>query len=95
MDADEQISLHAPRLVHTDVQRHKKIGVARHVGPHGVAFDLGCVDALAQPVCDLQHHVLFLCAIGADGAGVFPAMARVQRHDDEPVGRRCGGNGLG
>src|SRR5262249_48695495 len=52
------------------------------------------VDALFQAVRDLQHHVLLARAARAHRAGVFAAVSRVERDDDEAVGLlRLGGGG--
>ncbi len=86
MDAHEQVGLHAPRLLHAHAQRHEEVGVAREEGAHRVAVDAAGVDAVAQPVRDLQHDVLLARAVGADGAGVFAAVAGIERDDDDAVG---------
>ena len=78
-------------FLHPHMQRDKKISVACHVGPHGVALDGGGVDALTQPVRQAQHHGFFMRAAGADGARVFPAVAGVQGNDDQAVGVDRGG----
>ena len=81
MDADEEVGLHPLRLAHTFVQRHEEVGVARqhhaHAG-HGI-------ELAAQRQGDRQHDVFFAQAGGADGAGVFTAVAGVERDDDETV----------
>ncbi len=92
MDADEQVGLHPPGLLHAHLQRHKKIGVAREEGAHRVAVDGGGVDAVAQQVGHLEHHVFLARAARADGAGVFAAVAGVERDDDQAVGA---GGGFG
>ena len=74
------------------LQRHEEVGVAREEGAHRVAVDAGGVDAVAQPVRDLQHHVFLARAARADGARVLAAVAGVERDDDDPVGAaRCRG----
>ena len=91
MDADEQVGLHAPRFFHPRAQGHEVIAVAGQKRAHGVAAHGGGVDAVAQQVGHAQHHVFFARARRADGAGVFTAVAGVQRHDDDAVGlRSCG-----
>jgi hypothetical protein len=40
---------------------------------------------VAQLPGDGQHHVLLAQPGGADGAGVFAAVAGVERDDDQPV----------
>ena len=98
MDRDEQVGLHAPRLLHALVQRHEEVGVSRQ---HGAHRGIG-VDAVAQQHRDGEHHVLFAQPGRADGAWIFAAMAGVERDDDEPVDsalrhlwRQCGLGGRG
>ena len=73
------------------LQRHEEVGVAREEGAHRVAVDAAGVDAVAQPVRDLQHDVFLARAAGADGARVLAAMAGVERDDDDAVGAARGG----
>jgi hypothetical protein len=44
------------------------------------------VDAITQAVGDLQHHVLLARAAAAYGAGVFAAVAWVERDNDQALG---------
>ena len=65
------------------MQRHEEVGVTREIGAHGqlrlAVLDGARIDAFAQAMCQTQHHIFFAGAAGADGAGVFAAMAGVQR----------------
>ncbi|MNY01470.1 hypothetical protein D3C86_1340020 [compost metagenome] len=79
VDRHEQVGLHAPRLLHAHVQRHEEVRVARHHRAHiGLGVDLG-----AQPVRDLEHHVLLARAGRANGAGVLAAVTGVQGHGQQ------------
>ena len=86
MNADEQIGLYAAGFFYPCGQWHEEVSVTRHEGAHGAATNAGVVDALAQQVCDFQHHVFFAQAAGARGARVLATMAGVQCHDDDAVG---------
>ncbi|MDT4854903.1 hypothetical protein FQZ97_892300 [compost metagenome] len=86
MQADEQVGLHALGLLHAHLQGNEKVFVARHVGAHRVAVDARVVDAVAQFLCDLQHHLLLMRAAWADRARVFASVAGVERDDDEALG---------
>ena len=86
VDADKQVGLHASGLLHPHMQGHKEVGIARQKRPHGVAAHAAGVDAVTQHLGDLEHHVFLSGAAGANRAGVFTAVARVQRNDDQPVG---------
>jgi len=44
------------------------------------------VDAFAQQMRQLEHHIFFFGAARAYGTGVFAPMAGIQGNDDEPVG---------
>ena len=81
MDADEQVSLHAPGFLHAHMQGHKKISFAREVSTH-----IGLlVNALAQLHGDLQHHIFFTRAARADSARVLATMPGVQGNDHQSV----------
>ena len=95
VDADEQVGLDPSRLVDPHMQGHEEVGVACQIGAHGVAVDGGRIDAVAQPVRQTQHHVFFARTTGADGAGIFAAVAGVQRNDDQAVGPGCARAGAG
>ena len=98
VQAYQQVRLHPPGFLHPHMQGHEVVCVPRQKGPHGHAFDTAVVDALAQQVGKLQHHVFLAGAAGANGAGVFATMARIERDDDHAVdtiglcgsGWRCG-----
>ena len=93
MDADKQVGLDATCFLHPHLQRNKKIGIARQVGPHGVACNAAGVDAVAQHFGDFEHHVFFTRATRANGPRVFAAMPGIQRHHDQSL--RAGGVRLG
>ena len=90
MDADEQIGLHAARFFHAHLQWHKKISIACEEGAHGqqpvFGFDDGVVDAFTQAMRDLQHHIFFFGAVGANRTGVFATVPRVECDDDDAIG---------
>ncbi|KAG0935019.1 hypothetical protein G6F31_015996 [Rhizopus arrhizus] len=75
MDRDEQVRVHAAGLLHTHMQRHEVVVVARQVGAH----ERLAVDQRLQAPGDAQHHVFFAQAAAADGARIFAAMTRIQR----------------
>ena len=85
VDADEQIGVDPLRFAHTLVQGHKEVAVPRHEGAHGQAIDPGVVDAIAQALGDLEHHVFLIGAARTNGARVFTAMPRVERDHDQPL----------
>ena len=96
MHADEQVGTNALCLLHPFLQRHEEVGIPRQVGAHGVARHPRRVDAVPQLVGNLQHHIFFLRAAGADGTRVFTAMTGVDGNDDQPFGgRRLGRRGRG
>ena len=76
VNADEQVGLHASRLLHPRVQWHKIIGLAREEGAHRIVADAAAVDAFGQQTGNPQYHVFFSCAAGAYGTGILAAMAR-------------------
>ena len=97
MNADKQVSLYAPGLLYPHIEWHKKVGVAGQIGTHGqlrlASFDGGGIDTVPQPVRQTQHHVFFPCTARTNCAGVFSAVAGVQRNDDQAV--RFGPRALG
>ena len=97
VNADEQVGLHASRLLHPRVQWHKIIGIAREEGAHRIVADAAAVDAFGQQTGNPQYHVFFSCAAGAYGTGILAAMAGIKCHDDQPVGlaRQLQGWGFG
>ena len=68
------------------MQGYKVVGIARQVSAHGAALDAGCIDAIAQFQGNLQDHVFFFGAVGANGTGVFAAMACIDGHNDQTIG---------
>ena len=97
MQADKQVGLHALGFLHAHMEWHKKVGIAREKGAHGIAIDRRAVDAVAQLVRQAQHHIFLAGAPGANGTRVFATVAGVQRHDDQAVGGsgQCLGGLLG
>ena len=91
MHTDKQIGLDFSGLLHTNMQGHKKIGIARQKSPHGTALDLCGVDAITQFECNLQHHIFLFGAIGTNSPWVFAAVSGVDGHHDQAIGDRGGG----
>ncbi|KAG1249518.1 hypothetical protein G6F68_013283 [Rhizopus microsporus] len=93
MDRDEQVRVHAAGLLHTHMQRHEVVVVARQVGAH----ERLAVDQRLQAPGDAQHHVFFAQAAAADGARIFAAMTRIQRDGQHALlaAARGGGRRLG
>ena len=85
VDAHKQIRLHLASFLNTNMQWHKIVGIAREVGPHRAALDGGGIDAIAQLHGNLQHHILFFGAIGANSTRVFAAMAGVNGNHNQAI----------
>ena len=68
------------------MKRHKVIGIARQVGAHGAALHLAGIDSISKLQSDLEHHIFFLGAIGADGTRVLAAVTRINGHHNQSVG---------
>ena len=77
MHTHKQIGLHLSGFLNPHMQRHKVVCIARQEGSHGIAFDSGGIDSIAQFQGDLQNHIFFFGAIGANGTRVLSAMTCV------------------
>ena len=87
MDGDEDVRPHgvAAGDSHSPAQGHVVVAAAHQLGGHA----RHAIKVLLRRLGDGEHHALLVHAAGADGAGIFAAMAGVQRHHGQPLaGRR-------
>ena len=87
MNRQEKIGLHATRFLYAHLQRDKKIRVT---GQHRAHVRLG-IDARLEALGDLQRDIFLVGAALANRAGVFAAVARVQRDRHHAVNYRLAG----
>ncbi len=84
MNRDEQVGLHAARLLHPRVERNEVVVVARE---HRAHARLG-VDERLESARDRERHVLLAGAAPADRTRVLAAVPGIDGDDDRTA--RCG-----
>ena len=76
MDRNEQVRLLLVGDRGASLQRNKRVVLA---GVNDVGAQSG-LQQLAQAAADIEHQILFLQAVGTDGAGIVSAVAGID-HD--------------